>query len=87
MFFVCRMTKRPDGLPGLGGTGRMINEESLTIVKDLSDRDHDEAIIILDIPKKRKVKDVVTTRSFEDLFAYFMVNYGDDIKGLADGKA
>lgn len=53
--------------------------EIFGICKNLKNSDYSEASIIIDVAKQKIIKNRFTERSFDELYAYFMTHYKDQI--------
>jgi len=58
--------------------GKMTNE-SFRVTKNLKKSDYAEASIIIDVAHEKIIKNRFTERSFDELFAYFMTHYKEQI--------
>ena len=61
-------------------------DEIFAVAKNVKNREYSEASIILDVAKQKIVKNRYTERSFDELFAYFMTHYKDQINKWLDAQ-
>ena len=54
-------------------------DELFGICKNLKNRDYSEASIIIDVAKQTIVKNRYSEKSFDELYAYFMTHYKEQI--------
>ena len=58
--------------------GKMTNE-MFKVTKNVKPKDYSEASIIVDVAQSKIIKNRFSERTFEELFAYFMTHYKEDI--------
>ena len=51
--------------------------ESVRLATSVKNKDYQEASVILDIGEQKVLKNRFSERSFEDLFKYYALHYGD----------
>lgn len=54
-------------------------DEIFAVTKNVKSREFSEASIIIDVAQQKIVKNRFTERTFDELFAYFMTHYKDQI--------
>jgi hypothetical protein len=54
-------------------------DEIFAVAKNVKSREFSEASIIIDVAQQKIVKNRFTERTFDELFAYFMTHYKDQI--------
>jgi len=77
MFFIAKHIQVQRN-PKNPAEGTMTNE-LFAVAKKVKTREFSEASIIIDVAEQKVVKNRFTERSFDELFAYFMTHYKDQI--------
>lgn len=54
-------------------------DEIFGVCKNLKNRDYSEASIIIDVAKKKVIKNRYSEKTYDELYAYFMTHYKEHI--------
>lgn len=83
MFLLAKHIKIPSKNP----LDKSKTNEMFGICKNLKNKDYSEASIIIDVANQKIIKNRFTERTFDELFAYFMTHYKDEINKWLNAQA